>query len=169
MGERDNYRLSPVDLPLRALSGQCRISDMKTTTKCGKCDGKGKLSWTNVAGGVCFVCGGDGQLVVDEALVAARRWSRASVISGISALLVDLDINEREFGGAWYSADPAYEAGKLLAHADADVRAHALAAFERKGASPVVLGFIAKIEALEVANLVAGIRRVTRNVRRVAA
>lgn len=142
---------------------------MKTTTKCGKCDGKGKLSWTNVAGGVCFVCGGAGLLEVDEALVAARRWSRTSVISGVSALLAQLDVNEREFGDAWYGADPAYEAGKLLAHADADVRARAIAAFERKGASPVVLGFILKVEALEVANLVAGTRKVTRNVRRVAA
>lgn len=148
---------------------QCILYLMKTTkTECGKCDGKGKLSWTSNANGVCFVCGGSGKLVVDEALVAARRWSRASVIGGISALLAELDVNERNLGDAWYGADPAYQAGKLLAHADADVRARAIAAFERKGATVVVLGFIAKIEALEVANLVTGTRKVTRNVRRVA-
>lgn len=42
---------------------------------CGKCDGKGTLSWTRVANGVCFWCHGTGRIAADSSLTD-DKWYR---------------------------------------------------------------------------------------------
>lgn len=99
---------------------------MKTTqTKCGKCSGKGTLSWTRNANGVCFACGGAGVFLVDEAMVAEHKIPRAECIAKIQRSLTSYAENG-------YS-DEMYTLAFLIVRADADVAERALAAFERSG------------------------------------
>jgi hypothetical protein len=135
-----------------------------TTTKtvtddCGKCNGKGKLSWTRVANGVCFVCQGSGKLVADESEVLAARWSRSHVIHVIKCSL------DRMTAYGEVTSDELDQIGTSLAHADADVHARAMAALARLGAREHDLYLLARAERDERATLIAGVRRVVTNVR----
>ena len=138
-----------------------------TTVKatCGKCNGKGRLTWTNVANGVCFVCEGAGHLLADESTVKAARSPRTHVIAVIKANLDRMIKTAETYGCAFTFPDESYAIGWALAHADADVHARALAALVRLGATDVHLSNIARIESDETAKLVAGVRRVVSNVR----
>lgn len=67
------------------------------TFTCAKCDGRGRLNWTRVANGVCFVCKGTGKLANRD--VTNDRWYRMQIsdlcytaeiaMSGISCGNVD--------------------------------------------------------------------------------
>lgn len=108
---------------------------MTTTTEtCGKCDGKKTLSWTRNANGLCFACGGTGVLVVTTAELAAVRMPRAEVITKIAECLKALSkaADGDSYDLRCWSEDRGWWFGKLLAHADADVEARALAAFGRE-------------------------------------
>lgn len=137
------------------------MSSAATTVsvKCGKCDGKGRLSWTNVANGVCFVCDGAGTLVADESTVKAARSPRAHVIAVIHTNINQMAKTAKAYGCAFTFSDESYTLGWALAHADADVHARAIAALVRLGATEVNLFNIRRIEADEVAKLVAGVTR----------
>ena len=41
----------------------------KQTVKCPKCDGRGKINFSNLAGGQCFTCYGAGKVAVDAPTV----------------------------------------------------------------------------------------------------
>lgn len=102
---------------------------MKTTTKaeCAKCNGRGVLSWTRVANGVCFQCGGSGRFEVTEEMFTEARVSRAK---NIAAIKRELDAYAADDSA---HADAFYFLGDLIARADADVAERALAAYERLG------------------------------------
>jgi len=144
------------------------MSNAATTVKatCGKCNGKGRLSWTSIANGVCFVCDGSGHLLADESSVKAARSPRTTVIAVIKSNLDSMARNLEIYGDAFAFSDESYAIGWALAHADSDVRARAVAALIRLGAGEVQLSNIARIEADETSKLVAGARKVTRNVRK---
>ena len=99
---------------------------MKTTqTKCGKCNGNGRLSWTRNADGICFACGGAGVLRVTEAEIAEHKLPRAECIAKIQRSLA-------AYAEHGYS-DEMYALAFYIVRADADVAERALIAFERLG------------------------------------
>ncbi len=99
---------------------------MKTmTVKCGKCDGKGRLSWTRNASGVCFACDGRGVLLVDETTIAAHKMDRATCIAGIKRAL--------DMYAAHGYSDEMYTIASYIVRADADVAERALVAYEKLG------------------------------------
>ncbi len=61
----------------------------ETKHKCGKCDGRGRLSWTSLANGVCFQCDGAGVMLVTSEETEARRVPRADAIANIAKWLAD--------------------------------------------------------------------------------
>lgn len=136
------------------------------TAKCGKCDGKGRLSWTAIANGVCFACDGAGHLVADESTILAARSPRANVIAVIKSNLDRMAKTAEVYGDAFTFSDESYAIGWALAHADADVHARAVAALVRLGAGEVQLGSISRIEQDEIAKILSGVRKVTKNIRK---
>ena len=141
-------------------------NEMTVKATCGKCNGKGRLSWTRIANGVCFVCGGVGHLLADEGKVKAAKSSRANVIGVIKANLDRMAKTAEVYGCPFTFSDESYAIGWALAHADEDVHARAIAALVRLGAGELELARIRRIESEEIARLVAGVRTVTKNVRR---
>ncbi len=139
-----------------------------TTATCGKCDGKKTLSWTRIANGVCFACGGAGKLVVETSELAAVRMPRALVIARIKSCLDRITASVRDGYSVW--ADDSLELGYLLGHADADVYARAIAAF--RTAEPcnadVNVYNVERAAKREIAILAAKTRTVVRNVRKAA-
>ena len=135
-----------------------------TKVECGKCDGKGKLSWTANANGLCFACGGTGSLLVDESVVAARRLPRARVISDIATALEQLKASTKSMGAP--DLHETYYLGYALASADADVHARAYAALGLI-LNGVGLWQVKRDERLARAELAQGSRKVYRNVRKV--
>ena len=96
-----------------------------TRVRCGKCDGKGILSWTRNAEGVCFACGGAKVLEVTEEAVAEVAMPRADVIAKIKASLDRFASSD--------SSEEAYTLSFLIVRAPADVAERSLAAYERLG------------------------------------
>ena len=95
---------------------------------CAKCNGTGRLGWTNQDRGVCYDCGGVGALEVSEEQVAAALPARADAIARVARALDAL----RASGEDWSEAILA--ACLPVALAPADVQASALAAVARLAA-----------------------------------
>ena len=134
-----------------------------TKVECGKCEGKGRLSWTTNANGVCFACGGSGSLLVDESQIAVRRLPRARVISDIATALEQLKASADSMGAP--DLDEVWYLGYALASADADVHARAYAALGRI-LNAVGLWRVERDERLARVELAQGGRKVYRNVRK---
>lgn len=142
-----------------------------TQVPCIKCDGKGRLSWTRVANGVCFTCEGRGVLVCDETKLVAARMPRAEVIRSIANLLRQMTDCLKRHGSATQEGHEAC-LGAVLAHAEEDVHARALAALGRlldasDCNAPAVLFNIERDRKSELATLASGQRSRFTNVRRV--
>lgn len=126
---------------------------MKTTTvDCGKCEGKGKLSWTRNADGVCFVCGGHGKLAVTEEAVAEVAMPRATAIAKIKASL------DRYVADGY--SDEAYTLSHLIVRAPADVAERALIAFERAGGVRFNLERQIEADRVRLGRRIANVKRV---------
>lgn len=121
-------------------------------TKCGKCDGRGTLSWTRNANGVCFVCGGSGVLLVDEATIAEHKIPRAECIARIKRSLdayAKDDYSEEMYTLAYY-----------IARADADVAERALVAFAKLGGIRSNLEGQIKINIANFGRRISNVRKV---------
>lgn len=159
------------------------MSLMQTTPtkcKCSKCDGRGTLSWTNLANGVCFQCDGAGVLLVTIEEIDARRLPRAEAISRIAQFLSDFAACDL---ASWHHESGDRNgwacilfAAYALAYAPDDVGARGLAAISKalyranssasdQGSAQAYLEHYVRHYAAE---LVAGSRKVARNVRKVA-
>lgn len=134
-----------------------------TKVECGKCDGKGRLTWTANANGVCFACGGSGSLLADESQIAVRRLPRARVISDIATALEQLKASADSMGAP--DLDETYYLGSALASAEPDVHARAYAALGRI-LNEVQLWHVKRSERLARVELAQGGRKVYRNVRK---
>jgi hypothetical protein len=146
---------------------------MKTTTKvdCSKCSGRGNLSWTRVANGVCFVCGGAGKLEVTSADIEASRPARAVAIERVALRLAQLDKAMGEDCGS--CIDEVLFLARAIGQSPDDVAVRAFAAAERiyikhEGNAEISMNYLRKVVDMEIAIMVAGVRKVVRNVKRVA-
>lgn len=98
---------------------------MKSTVKakCGKCEGRGTLSWTRNANGVCFQCNGAGYFEVDQEQVAAKMMSRTESIARIKRCLDEIAASNDT------SSDRDYQLAYLIAlTSDVDVVERAIKA-----------------------------------------
>lgn len=92
-----------------------------SNTHCTRCHGTGSFGPAHVADGVCFRCGRRGAAVRP----AARTLDRAAIITALHGYV----LGARSQGADWSpDAETLATIRGLLAAADADVRARAIAA-----------------------------------------
>jgi hypothetical protein len=86
-----------------------------TTTKCGKCDGKGVIrAYMHLDGGKCFGCGGAG--VVKAKAVAAPLEMSAAYIARVEKELMTRLRNARSYGAGWaLDGEHGWTSGRDLA------------------------------------------------------
>ncbi len=141
-----------------------------TTTKCGKCDGRGTLSWTRNANGVCFWCNGAGVLLVDSETVAARLVPRAESIAKIAQWLRDAAATDAYDLGEDWNMSARSRIVWALAHSQEDVAVRGLAAaekaFARSNNPELDVKCLRRDYATERAIVLSGSRKHVTNVRK---
>ncbi len=147
------------------------MKNATTKTTCGKCDGKGTLSWTRNANGVCFWCNGAGVLLVDSETVAARLETREESIKRISRWLEHAAQQDAYDLGEDWNMSSRHIIVWALAHAPEDVAVRGLAAAEKafmRSNNPTVdINNLRRDYARERAIVLSGSRKHVTNVRKV--
>lgn len=91
----------------------------KTTVKCSKCNGRGRLDWTTVDNGRCFQCCGAGTITVNATVAASSRARQIVLVK------------------SWLDADPTDEdyvrnLAYAIQHAPRDVAERAILAAAKR-------------------------------------
>ena len=78
------------------------------TAPCQKCNGTGRLNWTQVDGGMCWACGGNGAYATATApdVLAKRRASAREKRAAATAEQVEAGLRAGAERESRYTADP---------------------------------------------------------------